>query len=115
MPSLLQTDERIYRTCIYYEAMCKTPVEKAYRRMKKVLFKSPIFESCSMVLENDEDREYTEENFFKVDMFGEPTDHVRHHYPIANSNDYFECTYEEDKSFGERYPSVTFKIRRVHV
>ncbi|CAL2046709.1 unnamed protein product [Caenorhabditis brenneri] len=80
-----------------------------------VLFKSPIFESCSMVLENDEDREYTEENFFKVDMFGKPINHARHHYPIANSNDYFECTYEEDKNYGERYPSVIFKIRRVHV
>ncbi|CAL2046952.1 unnamed protein product [Caenorhabditis brenneri] len=34
---LLQTDQHFYRSCILYEAICETPVEDAYERMKTVM------------------------------------------------------------------------------
>ncbi|CAL2046970.1 unnamed protein product [Caenorhabditis brenneri] len=34
---LLQTDQHAYRACILYEAICGTPVEDAYKRMKTVM------------------------------------------------------------------------------
>ncbi|CAL2046962.1 unnamed protein product [Caenorhabditis brenneri] len=37
MPDLLEIDERTYRSYIAYEALHKKPVEKAYKRMKRVM------------------------------------------------------------------------------
>ncbi|CAL2046721.1 unnamed protein product [Caenorhabditis brenneri] len=84
-----------------------------FEQIGNILFKSPIFESCSFVIGNDDDQEWTEEYFFET--LPNPTDRYRHHYSIANSNDYFECTYEEDRKYGQQYPPAKIGIRRVHV
>ncbi|CAL2046988.1 unnamed protein product [Caenorhabditis brenneri] len=88
-----------------------------FRKIGDILFKTPTFESCRLVIENDY-REYTEELFFDVvdDYFGARTrryDH--HHYPIENSNDYFKCTYSEKYRRYENYPPVILEIQRVRV
>lgn len=86
-----------------------------FQKIANILFQSPTFESCSLLIENGY-LEYDEEIFFdEIDgYFGARTHYNRRHYPIENSNDYFEVTYQE-RNWPERYPPIYLGIRRVRV